>query len=79
MNDKLTLVYGMGNAAKPEGFPLDAISADYRTGRHSYDGEQELEEDGSGYIRFLRKRWRPMRKRTLRQKGNERNDGTFVL
>lgn len=38
---------------KLAGFPLDAISADRRTGRHYYDQKQELEEDGSGYIRFF--------------------------
>lgn len=38
---------------KQAGFPLDAISADCRTGRHYYDQEQELEEDGSGYRRFF--------------------------
>lgn len=38
---------------KLAGFPLDAISADRRTGLHYYDQKQELEEDGSGYIRFF--------------------------
>lgn len=38
---------------KMKGFPLDAISADYKTGRHFYDGSQ-VEEDGSGVVRFFR-------------------------
>ena len=28
-----------------EGFPLDAICADYRTGRHFYDGEATMPEE----------------------------------
>lgn len=38
---------------KTKGFPLDAISADYKTGRHFYDGGL-VEEDGSGVVRFFR-------------------------
>lgn len=39
-----------------EGFPLDAISADIRTGRHCYDAEQEfgLESSKTGFSRFFR-------------------------
>ena len=38
-----------------EGFPLDAICADYRTGRHFYDGEATMpEEEGDGVRDFFR-------------------------
>ena len=37
-----------------EGFPLDAICADYRTGRHFYDGEATMpEEEGDGVRDFF--------------------------
>lgn len=40
---------------KMAGFPLDAISADYRTGRHFYEEERDdaLEADGGGFKRFF--------------------------
>ena len=38
-----------------EVFPLDAICADYRTGRHFYDGEATMpEEEGDGVRDFFR-------------------------
>lgn len=48
-----------------EGFPLDAISADYKTGKHCYDlNEQEtFEEDGSGFVRFFQEALEAHKKR----------------
>ena len=45
----------LGYNQRMEGFPLDAICADYRTGRHFYDGEATMpEEEGDGVRDFFR-------------------------
>lgn len=76
---------------KLAGFPLDAISADCRTGRHYYDTEHGLEEDGSGYVRFFEEALAAHAEKASHTKKashtgkkpyaerNEGNDETFVL
>ena len=70
---------------KLAGFPLDAISADCRTGRHYYDTEHGLEEDGSGYVRFFEEALAAHAEKVSHTgkkpyaERNEGNDETFVL
>lgn len=52
-----------------EGFPLDSISADFQTGNHFYDFENKgaVENDGNGFVRFLRKALAEHEKKTTRR------------
>lgn len=63
-----------------EGFPLDAISQEYPSGRHFYDiGEwTPVEEDGAGFRRFLKEALRAHAAKIAEKKRME-HDGTDLL
>lgn len=48
-----------------EGFPLDAISAEYKTGRHFYDTDDqyETENEGNGVVSFFKRALEEHKKR----------------